>query len=113
MKNERICITPDAPEGFKVFGTLKTVLGVKIIEMHSGFYQTPDLRFCVRRLADEHYNAPSRGRWIVEDEQERSVSDLISTKRDAFEALRETQEYAAAQDAAREAERAAIRASRR
>lgn len=109
MKNERICTTPEAPAGFKVYGTVKTVFGVRVVEVHSRFYHSPDLRFTVRQLADEHCNSPSRGRWIVEDEQERSVSDLISTKRYAFEALRETQEYATKQDAAREAERAARR----
>lgn len=109
MKNERICITPDAPDGYKVFGTLKTVFGVKVVEVHSRFYHSPDLRLQVRQLADEHCNTPSRGRWIIEDEQDRSVSDPIPTKREAFEALVEWQKYNAERDAAREAERAARR----
>ena len=113
MKNERICITPDAPKGHEVYGTLKTVFGTKIIEVHAGFYVSPDLRFSIYRRANEHAETYARGNWMIEDSNERSFSDPIPTKREAFEALVEWQEYAAKQDAAREAERAAIRASRR
>ena len=91
VRNRRVNITPGAPEEHAVYGTLKTVHGVEVVEVHPRFYQSPDLRFCVRQLADEHCNSPTRGRWIVEDEKGNSSSDLIPTKREAFEVLRETQ----------------------
>lgn len=110
MKNQRVNVTPGAPKGHEVYGTIKTVLGVPVIEVHAGFYVSPDLRFSLYRRANEHAETYARGNWMIEDAADRrSFSDPIPTKREAFEALVEWQEYAAKQDAAREAERAARR----
>ena len=82
MKNQRVNVTPGAPKGHEVYGTLKTVLGVPVIEVHAGYYESPDLRFSLYRRANEHAETYARGNWMIEDAADsRSFSDPIPTKR--------------------------------
>ena len=70
--------------------TAKRVHGVDVIETHSAYYTSRDLLVTLRQLADADGNRPRCGRWIVECPTLGSNSDLISTKREAFEVLKST-----------------------
>ena len=83
--SKQINVTPGAPKGFEVFGTIKRVCGVEVVEVHSGYYLSLDLTVTVRQLAGENCGTTRRGRWIIESGGDNS--DLISTKRDALTAM--------------------------
>jgi hypothetical protein len=80
-RNAIICITPTAPESFRVYGTLKTMHGVRVVEIHSGFYVSADLKWQACR-------ADSGREWHVSsaDDQVDSAS-YITTRRDAIETM--------------------------
>jgi|CXWK01.1.fsa_nt_gi hypothetical protein len=80
MKNERVCITPTAPEKFRVYGTRKTLHGVPVVEVHSGHYTSPDFRYTATR------NEDGRG-WEVEDSRDRLKGDFARDRRQAIEVL--------------------------
>ena len=73
-----ICITPDAPESMKVYGTLKTLHGVRVVEVHTGYYLTADLKWEANR-------AESGREWNVSSADGRdSAASYITTRRDAI-----------------------------
>ena len=80
-RNATICITPDAPESFRVYGTLKTVCGVRVVEIHTGFYVSADLQW-------QAWRAENGREWHVSstDCQIDSAS-YITTRRDAIAAM--------------------------
>lgn len=80
MKNERVCITPTAPANFRVYGTRKTVHGVPVVEVHSGFYTSPDFRYSATR------NEDGRG-WVIEDSRDSRAGDFARDKQQALKAL--------------------------
>ena len=80
MKNERVCITPTAPEKFRVYGTRKTVQGLAVVEVHSGFYLSPDLRH------EAVLSESGRG-WEIRDTKDRLSGDFARDKRQALLAL--------------------------
>ena len=76
-----ICITPTAPESFRVYGALKTLHGVRVIEVHSGFYVSPDLKW-------EACRAESGREWNVSSADGRTdAASYITTRRAAIEAM--------------------------
>ena len=80
-RNASICISPDAPESFRVYGTLKTLHGVRVVEIHSGFYATADLKWQACR-------AESGREWNVYSADHRiDAASYITTRRDAIEAM--------------------------
>ena len=80
-RNATICITPTARESFRVYGTLKTLHGVRVIEVHSGFYVSPDLQWQACR-------AESGRRWNVYSSDRRTdAASYITTRRDAIATL--------------------------
>jgi hypothetical protein len=82
MKNERVCITPTAPANFRVYGTRKTVHGVPVVEVHAGFYLSPDFRYSATR------NEPEDGPgWEIQDSRDRNAGDFARDKRAAIAAL--------------------------
>jgi len=80
MKNERICVTPTAPANFRVYGTRKTVQGLAVVEVHSGFYLSPDLRH------EAVLSESGRG-WVIRDTRDMRSGDFARDKRQALLAL--------------------------
>jgi hypothetical protein len=80
MKNELILIHPDAPPAGRFWGTRKTVHGVPVVEVHTGFYLSPDLRYSATRDED------GRG-WVIEDSRDRRAGDFARNRRQAIEVL--------------------------
>ena len=73
-----ICINPDAPESLRAYGTLKTVHGVRVIEVHTGYYLTADLKW-------EACRAESGREWNVYSADRRiDAASYITTRRDAI-----------------------------
>jgi len=86
-RNATICITPTAPESFRVYGTLKTVHGVRVIEVHTGFYVSADLKWQACR-------AESGREWHVYSSDRRTdAASYITTRRDAIAAMVEIATY--------------------
>ena len=86
-RNATICITPDAPENFRVYGTLKTLHGVRVVEVHSGFYLSADLKWQACR-------AESGREWNVYSSDRRTdAASYITTRRDAIAAMAEIATY--------------------
>ena len=80
-RNATICITPDAPESFRVYGTLKTLHGVRVVEVDTGFYVSADLKW-------EACRAENGREWHVSSADRRIDSaSYITTRRDAIEAM--------------------------
>jgi pyridoxine 5'-phosphate synthase PdxJ len=80
-RNATICITPSAPESFRVYGTLKTLHGVRVVEIHTGFYASADLKWQACR-------AENGREWHVSSADCRIDSaSYITTRRDAIEAM--------------------------
>jgi hypothetical protein len=80
-RNPRICLSPSAPESFRVYGTVKTLHGVRVVEVHSGFYVSADLRWQACR-------AENGREWHVSSADRRIDSaSYITTRRDAIEAM--------------------------
>ena len=80
-RNAIICISPDAPESFRVYGTLKTLHGVRVVEINSGFYASADLQWQACR-------AESGREWNVYSADHRiDAASYITTRRDAIEAM--------------------------
>jgi pyridoxine 5'-phosphate synthase PdxJ len=80
-RNATICITPSAPESFRVYGTLKTLHGVRVVEIHTGFYASADLKWQACR-------AENGREWHVSSADRRIDSaSYITTRRDAIEAM--------------------------
>ena len=80
-RNATICITPSAPESFRVYGTLKTLHGVRVIEVHSGFYVSADLKW-------EACRAENGREWNVSSaDGSTDAASYITTRRAAIEAL--------------------------
>jgi hypothetical protein len=87
IRNATICITPTAPENFRVYGTLKTVHGVRVIEVHTGFYVSADLKWQACR-------AESGREWNVYSTDRRTdAASYITTRRDAIAAMVEIATY--------------------
>ena len=82
-RNALICITPDAPKSHRVYGTLKTVYGVRVIEVHTGYYASADLQW-------EACRAESGREWNVYSADHRTdAASYITTRRAAIEAMGE------------------------
>ena len=80
-RNATICITPDAPESFRVHGTLKTLHGVRVVEVHTGFYLSADLKWQAHRAeSGREWNVYSSDCWV-------DAASYITTRRDAIEAM--------------------------
>jgi hypothetical protein len=80
-RNATICITPSAPESSRVYGTLKTLHGVRVVEVDTGFYFSAD-------LAWEAYRAKNGREWHVSSADRRiNSASYITTRRDAIEAM--------------------------
>lgn len=80
-RNGTICITPSAPESFRVYGTLKTLHGVRVVEIHTGFYASADLKWQACR-------AENGREWHVSSADRRIDSaSYITTRRDAIAAM--------------------------
>ena len=80
-RNAIICISPDAPESFRVYGTLKTLHGVRVVEIHSGFYASADLQWQACR-------AENGREWHVSSADHRiDAASYITTRRDAIETM--------------------------
>lgn len=80
-RNATICITPSAPENFRVYGTLKTLHGVRVVEVHTGFYVSADLKW-------EACRAENGREWHVSSDDRRIDSaSYITTRRDAIKAM--------------------------
>jgi hypothetical protein len=80
-RNATICITPSAPESFRVYGTLKTLHGVRVVEIHTGFYASADLKWQACR-------AENGREWHVSSADRRIDSaSYITTRRDAIAAM--------------------------
>ena len=80
-RNATICITPSAPESFRVYGTLKTLHGVRVVEIHTGFYASAELKWQACR-------AENGREWVVTSRDGRiSSASYITTRRDAIEAM--------------------------
>jgi hypothetical protein len=70
-----------ARESFRVYGVLKTLHGVRVIEVHTGFYVSPDLQWQAVRLEDGR-------RWDVSSCDRRvNSATIITTRREAIETL--------------------------
>lgn len=80
-RNATICITPDAPKSIRVYGTLKTVYGARVIEVHTGYYVSADLKW-------EACRAESGREWNVFSADRRiNAASYITTRRAAIEAM--------------------------
>jgi hypothetical protein len=80
-RNATVCITPDAPESFRVYGTLKTLHGVRVVEVDTGFYVSADLQW-------EACRAENGREWYVSSADRRIDSaSYITTRRDAIAAM--------------------------
>ena len=80
-RNATICITPSAPESFRVYGTLKTLHGVRVVEVDTGFYVSADLKW-------EACRAENGREWHVSSADRRIDSaSYITTRRDAIAAM--------------------------
>ena len=80
-RNATVCITPDAPESFRVYGTLKTLHGVRVVEVDTGFYVSADLKW-------EACRAENGREWYVSSTDRRIDSaSYITTRRDAIAAM--------------------------
>ena len=80
-RNATICITPSAPESFRVYGTLKTLHGVRVVEIHTGFYASADLKWQACR-------AENGREWHVSSADRRiDRASYITTRRDAIDAM--------------------------
>jgi hypothetical protein len=76
-----ICITPSAPESFRVYGVLKTLHGVRVVEVDTGFYVSADLKW-------EACRAENGREWHVSSADRRIDSaSYITTRRDAIAAM--------------------------
>jgi hypothetical protein len=76
-----ICVTPTARESFRVYGTLKTLHGARVIEVHTGFYVSPDLKWQATRGEDGR-------RWDVSSSCRKiNGAEVLTTRREAIEAL--------------------------
>lgn len=76
-----ICITPTAPESFRVYGTLRTLHGVRVIEVHTGYYVSADLKW-------EACRAESGREWNVFSADRRTdAASYITTRREAIATL--------------------------
>lgn len=77
---ERVQIT-FPPKGLDpIFGVRKTVMGVPVVEVHSGYYFSSDLRASA-------YRDPDLKSWVVEIKSgigKPDVMDPLSNKRDAL-----------------------------
>jgi hypothetical protein len=80
-RNPTICLSPSAPESFRVYGTVKTLHGVRVVEVHTGFYVSAD-------LAWEASRTESGREWVVTSRDGRiSSASYITTRRDAIETM--------------------------
>ncbi|GAA5367251.1 hypothetical protein [Streptococcus uberis] len=80
-RNATICLSPDAPESFRVYGTLKTLHGVRVVEVHTGFYASADLKWQACRAENgREWNVYSSDRRI-------DAASYITTRRDAIETM--------------------------
>lgn len=80
-RNATICVTPTARESFRVYGTLKTLHGARVIEVHTGFYVSPDLKWQATRGEDGR-------RWDVSSSCGKiNGAEVLTTRREAIEAL--------------------------
>jgi hypothetical protein len=86
----RVRVTPpEVPEKFAVWGNLKTLHGVRVIEVHPGFYVRPDLNVTAVRYFKNQGTAGFSG-WVVSsDKSQNSYSDPIPNKQEALLVLNE------------------------
>lgn len=83
---ERVCVTPGAPAGFEVYGTPRTVDGVRVIEVHSRYYLSP----CMRWEANKHLVSEGGcGGWIVASEDGREYTNPFARRADALRVMAE------------------------
>lgn len=85
MKNERVCITPTAPANFRVYGTRKTVHGLAVVEVHTGFYLSPDLTYQAISISGDE---PGVRGWVIRrSDYSADGGAVLRSRRDAIEAL--------------------------
>jgi hypothetical protein len=99
MSRERINVDPDAPQGHETYGTPRTLYGRRVVEMHSEFYLSENLRFEAVRYSG--FIGMPRGGWLVRPRFNGESSDPIATKREAIELLAEWSAEHAAKSAVR------------
>lgn len=83
--SKRVCVTPTAPEKFRVYGTLKTLHGVRVVEVHTGFYLSADLQWqAINRRGD----VDGESGWVV-SHSTRNIDGgvVLRNRREAIEAL--------------------------
>ena len=90
-RNATICITPTAPESSRVYGTLKTLHGVRVVEVHPGYYLSADLKWeACRAESGREWNVYSSDRRI---DRRIDAASYITTRRDAIAAMVEIATY--------------------
>jgi hypothetical protein len=80
IKNERVLIQAAHYNFPAIWGVRKTVAGVRVVEVHSGYYFTP----CLKAYTSRN----EQGGWFVASADDRSDSGEIHSRRaDALAAL--------------------------
>lgn len=83
-KSRQVNIIPGVPPGVEpIMGTLKSLFGCEVIEVHRGFYKSPDLRYSAVR--ESRREGASFTGWVVRDDTYLNIySDPILRKEDAI-----------------------------
>jgi hypothetical protein len=84
-KNDRVNLAAHLPGVPPLWGTLKTIGGLRVVEVSPDVYLTPDLEVEATRsyLSRGDYFSG----WIVRCERDRSYSDSIPTKAEALQVM--------------------------
>lgn len=84
-KAERINIAAHIKGAPPLWGTAKTINGLRVIEVTSELYVTPDLE--VEAMRNYQSRGDGSSGWIVSNQRTRDYSDPISTKAEALRAM--------------------------